>query len=83
MEPNGETLPVDDEQTREARRLWPLRIKDLKDRSREDDLDGTTIEQRWDMMWPLAVTAWAFKGEENADAEGLPRIIARLIRGKC
>ena len=59
-----------------------VRIRKLKDQRREDDLDGTTIEQRWDMMWPLAVSAWAFKGEEDADAEGLPRRIARLIRGK-
>ena len=59
-----------------------VRVKHLKDQSRENDLDGTTIEQRWDMMWPLAVTAWAFKGEEDADAEGLPRRIARLIRRK-
>jgi hypothetical protein len=59
-----------------------IRVNHLKDQSREDDLDGTTIEQRWDMMWPLAMTAWAFKGEEDADAEGLPRRIARLIRRK-
>ncbi len=59
-----------------------IRVKHLRDQSREDDLDDTTLEQRWDMMWPLAVTAWAFKGEEDADAEGLPRIIARLIRRK-
>jgi hypothetical protein len=50
-----------------------LRITKLKDQGKEDDLDGTTVEQRWDMMWPLAVTAWAFMGEEDASAEGLPR----------
>jgi hypothetical protein len=59
-----------------------VRLTHLKDQSREDDLDGTTVEQRWDMMWPLAVTAYAFKGEEDADAEGLPRRIARLVRRK-
>ena len=79
---NDKTLPVDDKQAREARRHWPIHVKNLKDESRENDLDGTTIEQRWDMMWPLALTAWAFKGEEDADAEGLPRIIARLVRRK-
>ena len=59
-----------------------IRITKLKDQGKEDDLDGTTIEERWDMMWPLAVTAWAFMGEEDASAEGLPRRIARLIRRK-
>jgi hypothetical protein len=59
-----------------------VRISHLKDQGKEDDLDGTTIEERWDMMWPLAMTAWAFMGEEDASAEGLPRRIARLIRRK-
>jgi hypothetical protein len=61
---------------------YPIRKRSLKDPSRDTDLDGTTLEERWDMMWPLAVTAYAFKGEQDADAEGLPRRIARLIRGK-
>jgi hypothetical protein len=66
----------------QSRAQMRIRVKHLKDQTREDDLVGTTIEQRWDMMWPLAITAWEFKGEEDADAEGLPRRIARLIRGK-
>lgn len=82
MEPFQETLSTESQQARESRSQWPVRIKNLHDQTREDDLDGTTFEQRWDMMWPLAVSAWAFKGEEDADAEGLPRIIARLVRGK-
>lgn len=80
MEPIRETLSTEVQQASESRRQWPVRIKNLHDQTREDDLDGTTIEQRWDMMWPLAVSAWTFKGEEDADAEGLPRIIARLVR---
>ena len=65
-----------------SRADYPIRKRGLKDTSRDTDLDGTTLEERWDMMWPLAVTAYAFKGEQDADAEGLPRRIARLIRGK-
>jgi hypothetical protein len=61
---------------------YPIRKRSLKDPSRDTDLDGTTLEERWDMMWPLAVTAYAFQGEQDADAEELPRRIARLIRGK-
>lgn len=65
-----------------SRADYPIRKRGLKDPPCDTDLDGTTLEERWDMMWPLAVTAYAFKGEQDADAEGLPRRIARLIRGK-
>jgi hypothetical protein len=58
-----------------------LRITRLKDQGKEDDLAGTTAEERLQMMWPLAVTAWAFMGED-ASEQGLPRRFARLIRRK-
>lgn len=58
-----------------------LRISRLKDQGQEDDLAGTTAEERLKMMWPLALTAWAFMGED-ASEPGLPRRIARLIRRK-
>ena len=58
-----------------------VRITHLKDQGKEDDLDGTTVEERWDMMWPLAVTAWAFMGI-IATVDGSPRKVARLIRRK-
>lgn len=82
MEPNSENITAVDQADPQSRAQMRNSVKHLKDQAREDDLDATTIELRWDMMWPLAVTAWAFKGEEDADAEGLPRRIARLIRRK-
>jgi hypothetical protein len=34
----------------------------LAEQGKEDDLRNTTIEERWNMMWQLAVDAWAMKG---------------------
>ena len=82
MEPTPEKKTGHDLAVAESRSQMRIRVRHLKDHTREDDLDGTTIEQRWAMMWPLAVTAWAFMGEEDANAEELPRRIARLIRRK-
>ncbi len=46
----------------------------------DDDLAGTTPEQRLGMMWQLALDAWAFK--EGLDAEPrLQRHVVVLNRG--
>lgn len=58
-----------------------LRVARLADQGKEDDLVGTTAEQRLQMMWPLALTAWAFMGEDGSE-QGLPRRFTRLIRRK-
>jgi hypothetical protein len=57
-----------------------LRVTTLSQQGREDDLRGTTAEERFNMMWQLAVDAWAFKGEAVVD-ERLPRHVVRVIRG--
>jgi hypothetical protein len=82
MPTRPEDIPSQQPGSPASRADYRVRKRGLKDSSRDTDLDGTTLEERWDMMWPLAVTAYAFKGEQDADAEGLPRRIARLIRGK-
>jgi hypothetical protein len=52
----------------------------LAEQGLEDDLRHTTVEERWNMMWQLAVDAWAMKGENVAeqdfqrDAERLERL---------
>jgi hypothetical protein len=46
-----------------------------------DDLKNTTPAERWAMMWPLALDAWAFKGEPVAEP-GLQRHIIRVYRRK-
>ncbi|MCI0335364.1 MAG: hypothetical protein L0228_19320 [Planctomycetes bacterium] len=55
------------------------RLSKLSDQGKEDDLRGTTIEERWNMMWQLAVDAWAMKGENVAERE-FQRHVERLER---
>ncbi len=46
-----------------------------------DDLKNTTPQERWAMMWQLALDAWAFKGEPLAESE-LQRHTIRVYRRK-
>jgi hypothetical protein len=41
----------------------------LADEGQDDDYRNLSIEQRWAMMWPLAVDAWAMRGENVAEQE--------------
>ena len=56
-----------------------VRKSTLAEQAKEDDLRGTTIEDRWNMMWQLAVNAWAMKGENVAEQE-FQRHVERLER---
>ena len=59
-----------------------IRVVKLSDREDTADLKKTTTpEQRWAMMWQLALDAWAFKGEPVAEP-GLHRHIVRVFRRK-
>ena len=58
------------------------RLSKLSDQGRDDDLDHTTVEQRWNMMWQLAVNAWAMKGENVAEQE-FQRHVERVERRRC
>lgn len=40
------------------------------------DLSKTTPQERWAMMWQLALDAWAFKGEPIAE----PRLQRHIVR---
>ncbi|HEY3393835.1 MAG TPA: hypothetical protein VGK58_14080 [Lacipirellulaceae bacterium] len=51
----------------------------LVDQGKDDDLRSTTIEERWSMMWQLAVDAWAMKGVNVAEQE-FQRDVERLER---
>ena len=51
----------------------------LADQGKDDDLRNTTIEERWNMMWQLAVDAWAMKGVNVAEQE-FQRHVERLER---
>lgn len=57
-----------------------IRVSHLQDQGTEDDLRNTTAEERWGMMWQLAVDAWAFKGEQ-VDESSFRRDVVRVIRG--
>jgi hypothetical protein len=45
------------------------RLTTLAEQGRDDDFRNTTVEERWNMMWQLAVDAWAMKGENVAEQE--------------
>lgn len=57
-----------------------IRVRPLAAQGAEDDLRDTTPEERLEMMWPLAVDAWAFKGEPVGESR-LLRHVVRVVRG--
>lgn len=69
-------MPDDPEAIR--RRRGVVRISTLSEQGEEPDLDGTTVEERLAMMWPLALDAWAFMGEPVEPR--LPRHLVRILR---
>ena len=58
-----------------------IRRSNLRSQERADiqDLSRTTPAERLQMMWQLALDAWAFKGEPVAELR-LPRHIVRVLR---
>jgi hypothetical protein len=62
------------------RSMMPIRIRPLH--GEDGDLLGRSISpsDRVAMMWPLALDAWAFKGEPVRELR-LPRHIVRVLRG--
>lgn len=63
------------------RRAYPTRVIRPGDRLPPDDLSATTPEDRIEMMWALAVDAWAFMGEP-IDESRLQRHVVRIVRGR-
>ena len=68
-----------EETPRPDRSGYRVRKTTLREQGAEDDLDGTTPEQRVEMMWQLALDAWAFTGTLNAEPR-LQRHIVRVYR---
>jgi hypothetical protein len=60
---------------------WPTKkMTRAEARDQFEDLSGTTTgEERWAVMWQLALDAWAFKGEPVLE-QRLPRHIVRIAR---
>jgi hypothetical protein len=55
------------------------RLSKLCEQGSDDDWKNMTVEDRWSMMWQLAVSAWAMKGENVAEQE-FQRHVERLER---
>jgi len=64
-----------------GRESWTVRVSKLSEQGKEDDLKALTSGERIEMMWQLALDAWAAKGEPVVEPE-LPRHIVRVIRRK-
>jgi hypothetical protein len=64
-----------------ARKSWPIRVYRLGEEPDDDLSATTTATERLEMMWPLAVDAWASSGQPIPD---YPRKEApvRVIRKK-
>ncbi len=60
------------------RRRSVERVTTLEEQGKETDLSGSTFEERWGMMWPLALQAWAFMG--IAVEPRLQRHVERVVR---
>ncbi len=58
-----------------------IQVRKTSLKEETDDLKNTTPEQRWAMMWQLALDAWAFKGEPIAESK-LQRNIVRVFGRK-
>lgn len=52
-----------------------IRKSSLRERDNRDDLKGKSPQQLIDMMWQLALNAWAFKDNLNAE----PRLQRHIV----
>ncbi len=56
-----------------------IQVRKTSLKEETDDLKNTTPQERWAMMWQLALDAWAFKGEPLAESR-LQRHIIRVYK---
>jgi hypothetical protein len=56
-----------------------VRVSKLSEQGSEADLSHTTPAERIEMMWQLALDAWAFMGEPVVE-QRLPRHVVRVVR---
>jgi hypothetical protein len=61
---------------------YPVVKKSLREAREDDDYVPGTPEERWNMMWQLALDAWAFSGksEEELAKRKLSRHVVRVVR---
>jgi hypothetical protein len=67
-----------------GRRAWPIRRHELGAEQSDDLRDLTSVNARLDMMWQLAVDAWASTGKSlpSYERSQMPGTIARRSRGE-
>jgi hypothetical protein len=63
-----------------SREHWPVRKLRLQDEGASEERPQFTPEENWDMMWQLALDAWALRGETVEPR--LPRHVVRIKRGR-
>ncbi len=59
-----------------------VRIRRLHDSGDDDDYSAMTPAERLEMMWQLALDAWAFKGLENAESQFSRHLVHVQRRGR-
>ena len=64
----------------DGRSGWTVRKRHLHD-AEPDDLSNTSPGERMAMVWPITMTAWAFKGEPVGESR-LQRHLVRIHRGR-
>ncbi|MBI3654430.1 MAG: hypothetical protein HY231_25660 [Acidobacteria bacterium] len=64
-----------------AERIRTIRLQKLDEQGSADDLQNTTPAERLEMLWQLALNAWAFTGKRVAE-QRLPRDVVRVLRGE-
>ncbi len=52
-----------------------VRVTRLNQQGSESDLSDTTAAQRLEMMWQLAIDAWAFMGEPVSELRLLRHVV--------
>jgi hypothetical protein len=57
----------------------PMRITKLCEQGKEGDLKDASPAECLDMMWQLALDAWAMQGDCDAESR-LPRHVGRVVR---
>ena len=58
----------------------PIRVLSVHEQRDHVDVAQLTPEQRVDMMWQLALDAWAFKGDTRNAESRLQRHVVRVCR---
>jgi hypothetical protein len=54
----------------------------LAEEGNDDDYLDVSIEDRWNMMWQLAIDAWAFRGEDVAEQAFQRHVVSVERRGR-